>query len=165
LTIEERPIVTVRLISYGCSPIGPYHEYLHSIDVEHNGTKHEYSLLIILDNEDAAYSGRGLWGAPKVLGSFNFPTKPDGISGFFHGRVRRPAEFPVADILFKPTALLPIDEYVEPSENSLFLRIIPSPMPEKTPHIRQFTEVDFKIQHRQIWEGGCVPLFSQSVYV
>ena len=35
----------------------------------------------------------------------------------------------------------------------LFLRSIPSPMPEKTPHIREFMEVEFKMQHRQIWEG------------
>ncbi|KAF1915606.1 acetoacetate decarboxylase-like protein [Ampelomyces quisqualis] len=153
LNIEEKPIITTRLISYGSSPIGPYREFLHGVEVEYNGTKYEYSLLIILDNEDAAYSGRELWGAPKVLGSLDFPTDPDGVSGFFHGRVCRPREFPVAEILFKPTALLPLDEYTEPNVHNLFLRILPSPLPEKTPHIRQFTEVDFKIRHRQIWEG------------
>ncbi|CBX90739.1 hypothetical protein IAQ61_002222 [Plenodomus lingam] len=153
LTIEEKPVITTRLVSYGCSPIGPYHEFLHSVEVEFEGRKFDYSLLIILDNEDAAYSGRELWGAPKVLGSFNFPTQPDGMSGFFHGRVCRPSSFPIVEVLFKPTVLLDIEEHAEPEHNLLFLRSIPSPMPEKTPHIRQYIEVDFKMQHRQIWEG------------
>ena len=153
LTIEERPIITTRLISYGGSPIGPYHELLQSVQVDFNGTQYDYSLLIVLDNEDAAYSGRELWGAPKVMGSFAFPCEPDGVSGFFHGRVCRPRDFPIAEILFKPTALLDTEKLVEPDVNSLFLRILPSPMPEKTPHIRQFTEVAFKLEHKQIWEG------------
>jgi acetoacetate decarboxylase len=153
LKIEEKPVVTTRLVSYGHSPIGPYHELIHSVEVEFQGKKLEYSLLIILDNEDAAYSGRELWGAPKVLGSFKFPLRPDGVSGFFHGRVCRPSKVPVIDVLFKPTALLEIEEYIEPENNLLFLRSIPSPMPEKTPHIREFMEVEFKMQHRQIWEG------------
>jgi acetoacetate decarboxylase len=152
LTIEDKPIVTTRLISYGCSPIGPYHELLQSVEAEFNGTKYDYSILIILDNEDAAYSGRELWGSPKVMGSFDFH-KTDGVGGFYRGRVCRPSDFPVADILFKPTVLLDIEEHVEPALNTLFLRILPSPMPDKTPHIRQFTEVEFKLQHRQIWEG------------
>ncbi|KAF2464413.1 acetoacetate decarboxylase-like protein [Lindgomyces ingoldianus] len=153
LAIEEQPIITTRFIYYGCSPIGPYHEFIQSVEVTFNGSKYDYSLLIILDNEDAAYSGRELWGAPKVMGSFEFPDKPDGVSGFFRGNVSRPVGHPIAEILFKPTVLLPIERFIEPELNSLFLRIIPSPMPEKTPHIRQFTEVAFKLEHTHIWEG------------
>ncbi|KAJ6189932.1 acetoacetate decarboxylase-like protein [Penicillium mononematosum] len=158
LTIEDKPIITTRLISYGCSPIGPYHELLQSVEVEFNGTKYDYSLLIILDNEDAAYSGRELWGSPKVLGSFDFPkTEWTGFIGV--------VDFPIADILFKPTVLLDIEEHVEPGLNTLFLRILPSPMPDKTPHIRQFTEVEFKLQHRQIWEGvASINFPSQSMF-
>ncbi|PSN72680.1 acetoacetate decarboxylase-like protein [Corynespora cassiicola Philippines] len=165
LTIEDEPLITTHLVSYGCSPIGPYHEYMHSIEVSYQGTKFEYPILILLDNEDAAYSGRELWGAPKVLGSFEFPRRPDGTSGFMRGRICRPTDFPVVDILFKPSGLLPLEDFVEPANNSLFLRVLPSVVPHKTPHVRQFMEVDFKITHRQIWEGvGSIRFPAESAF-
>lgn len=153
LTMDEEPIVTTRLISYAGSPIGPYHEFLQSVEVHFNGVRYDYSLLIILDNEDAAYSGRELWGSPKVMGSFTFPSEPDGVSGFFHGRVNRPRNFPIAEILFKPTSLMETQKVVEPDTNLLSLRILPSAIPAKTPHVREFTEVEFKLEHQQIWQG------------
>lgn len=153
LSVEESPIVTVMFLEYGFSSIGPYKELIHYVEVIFNGEKYDYPILLVLDNEDAVYGGREVWGYPKVLGTCDFNFTSDGQSGFMAGSVQRPKKTPIIEFLFKPTGMLDTNTTAQSTNPGLNLRIIPSPVPGAQPSVRQFLEVDFRLVGGETWEG------------
>ncbi|ENH98583.1 hypothetical protein COCC4DRAFT_155400 [Bipolaris maydis ATCC 48331] len=153
LQIEETPIVTIMLLDFGFSVIGPYHELIHCVEVTYEGKKYNYSFLLILDNEEACIGGRELLGNPKVLGTIEFDRQNRPPTAFIHGRVLRPSNTVIADIHFKPLCLVLDAGESKTPITGLNLRLIPSLIPGAPPSVREYTNVDFTLQGGEVWEG------------
>lgn len=152
LSLEPQPLVTSTLVYYGMSPIGSYKELIHNIEVEYQGKKYDYSFLLILDNEDAVYGGREMYGYPKVLGVVEFNMKSE-VNGFIHGSVERPAGNPIVKYLFKPSRFISTGPLPPPANLNLNLRVIPNVLLGEKPSVRQFVPVDFRFDEGELWEG------------
>ncbi|KAJ3536867.1 hypothetical protein NM208_g6545 [Fusarium decemcellulare] len=154
-SIEENPIVTVLVIKYGNSPVGPYNELIHYIEVEWKGKIYDYNFLLLVDNEDSIYSGREMFGFPKVSATFDLTMEPDGRTGFYHAAVRRPSSVSIVEVLFKAAR-----EVKEPWKNlkqnkGLTIRVVPTPcgIDGGRPIVRQVVELGMKLSGGEVHEG------------
>lgn len=166
LTLEEQPIVTTWILDYQFSPIGPYKELIHQVEVTFNGTKYDYAILLVLDNEDAVYGGREQFGYPKVLGVVDFDLKKKaGTSAFIQGSVSRPEGNPIIEFLFKPSNFLGSGPIPPPEKRGLNLRLIPNVLVGSAPNVRQFIPIGFYPIEGERWDGvGSVKLPSTSEF-
>lgn len=153
--IEDEPLAEASLIRYGMSHIGAYTEFVQKVEVTYNGTKYDYCLSIILDNEAAIYSGRERFGYPKIFGHVTFhPSMPDGVQpGFVHGKVERPRGVTIATLAFKPRQKTAFGPITPTGKRSLNLRFIPSPIPGAPPSVHEFVPAKFELIDGEVWTG------------
>lgn len=154
-TIDENPVVTLLVIKYGKSPIGAYNESILFVEVEWNGQIYDYNFLLHVDNEDSIFSGREMFGFPKVMATFDINMDADTRSGFYHAAVHRPASVTIVEVLFKA-----IREVKDPWANfkanlGLTIRLMPTPcgINGGKPTVRQVVEVGMKLEGGEVWDG------------
>jgi hypothetical protein len=154
LLLEELPIVTTWVLDYAFSNIGPYKELIHQVEVTFQGKKYDYAILLVLDNEDAVYGGREMFGYPKVLGQIDFDiSKRSGVSGFITATVSRPVGNSIVKFLFKPSNYISTGAIPPPVNDGLTLRVIPNIIPGEKPDVRQFIPITFKADSGERWKG------------
>lgn len=151
LELEDEPLVTATLVSYGMSTVGSYNEYVHQVEVTYQGTKYDYCISLLLDNESAIFSGREQFGYPKTFGKVAFE-KNTG-SALIVGQVEKPAGFSVVKFAFTPT-----QKILQASENdsvkaTLNLRVIPSPIPGRPASVRELVPLHMEMTGGTCWVG------------
>jgi hypothetical protein len=164
LSLEEHPIITTWVLDYGFSTIGPYKELIHQVEVIYQGKKYDYSVLLVLNNEDAVYGGREAYGYPKVLGDIDFDLKKNaGVMAFVTATVSRPIDNPIIEFLFKPSNYIGTGPIPPPENVGLNLRLIPNSITGAKPSVRQFVPITFKALEGERWEGvGSLRILSTS---
>ncbi|RGP60877.1 acetoacetate decarboxylase [Fusarium sporotrichioides] len=168
LELAEEPLITLSLIKYGFSLIGPYTEFISSVEVKWQGKTYDYYIELILDNEGAIFAGRERWGFPKVFGKVvwdSSSTNPAAPPGFVTGHAERPVGSKLVQMSIKPLqkvqALGPFNQ-VSPH---LGLRCIPASNPHDPPVLREFIPGSLGITHAEVWTGeGSVGLFNVSEF-
>lgn len=154
LALEEQPIVTTWVLDYKFSNTGPYKEFIHQVEVTFQEKKYDFSLLLVLDNEDAVYGGREKFGYPKVLGDIDFDlSKRFGVGGFTTASVSRPVGNPIIEFMFKPANFLGNGPVPPPANPGLNVRVIPNILTGAKPSVRQFIPITFKADVGERWQG------------
>lgn len=155
LEIEDQPLVGACLFRYGMSPIGPYTEFVHQIEVKYKGELYDYNITLLLDNQAAIFSGRERYGIPKTMGNVVFnPSEPSPRSGgFITGIVERPTGVTLGVIGFKPERLVPYGPIQPKKKEGLNIRLIPSPVDGEKPSLREFVVTRFDINEGEVWTG------------
>ncbi|RMD43687.1 hypothetical protein DV735_g1446, partial [Chaetothyriales sp. CBS 134920] len=156
--LEDEPLVTTTLVKWGYSPFGTYTEWMLFIEVSYNGTKYDYAIDLILENESAVFMGREQLGFPKVFGRVVFePYTAPTANGFNVGHVERPVGNKIIHVAFRPEAKvqdlgpLPAD----PSGKKVInLRVLPNPTVGSPPSVREFVVLDVVFQQAEVWTGA-----------
>ncbi|KAJ5604999.1 acetoacetate decarboxylase-like protein [Penicillium lagena] len=166
LSLEEHPTITTWVLDYGFSNIGPHKELIHQVEVMYQETKYDYSILLVLNNEDAVYGGREAYGYPKVLGDIDFDLKKEAdVTAFVTATVSRPISNPIVRILFKPSNYVGSGPIPPPENVGLNLRLIPNIIPGAKPNVRQFVPITFQALEGEQWEGiGNIQFPSTSMF-
>ena len=147
LELEDEPLVTAILADYGMSTVGSYKEYVHCVEVRYNNKSFDYTLSLILDNESAIFSGREKFGYPKKFGHVTMTT--DTGSSIMQGHVERPVGQKL--VQFNYTPLCRLHDVPSTSKRTLNLRVIPSPLPDQPPSVRELVPLDMRITHEEAW--------------
>ncbi|KAJ5382719.1 hypothetical protein N7517_000630 [Penicillium concentricum] len=149
LELEDEPLVYAMLVDYGMSTVGTYKEYIHNVEVTYKGKTYDYSLSLILNNESAILCGREQYGYPKRFGyvSLNMDTS----SHIFQGHVERPVGQKIVNFNFAPSSLLPATDQ---NINALNLRVIPSPLANQLPSVKELVPTVMEIKTKEVWLGS-----------
>ncbi|KAJ5950766.1 uncharacterized protein N7479_009179 [Penicillium vulpinum] len=160
LELEDEPLVSAMLVDYGMSTVGAYKEYVHSVDVNYKGKAFTYCLSLILNNESAIFCGREQYGYPKRFGQVSLNI--DTGSHILRGHVERPVGQMLANFNFAPSTLLPAVSQTIPGLN---LRVIPSPLANHPPSVKELVPAIMDITPKEVWLGsGSVSFPEPSVF-
>ncbi|KAF4951757.1 hypothetical protein FSARC_12828 [Fusarium sarcochroum] len=149
LELEDEPLVTSTFVEYGMSTVGPYSEFVQTVEVTYNGEKYDYTLILILDNESAIFAGRELYGYPKVFGKTILQLGNNGR--LISGSAERPIGRRIAAFEFIPEKL--VRELPLSKKRTLNLRTIPSPIPGAAPTVNEFMSVAMDVASPEVWIG------------
>lgn len=72
LSIDVNPIVTILFLTYGYTAVGSYKGLRHYVEIYSEGKKYDFAFWPLLDNENAVYGGREIWGYSKVLRTLSY---------------------------------------------------------------------------------------------
>lgn len=148
LELADEPLVSASIVDYGMSTVGAYKEYVHLVEVTYKGEVFDYCLSLILNNESAILSGREQFGYPKRLGSVSWIV--DSGSSIMHGHVQRPVGQNLLRFNYSPTQKLH-DIPNGQRKRTLNLRVIPSPIPNQPPSVKELVPVDMKMTADEVW--------------
>lgn len=148
LELEDEPLVTASVVEYGLSTLGQYNEYVHQVEVKHDGETFDYCLSLILDNESAIFIGREKFGLPKTFGKVTLERRTG--SGTLVAAVEKPAGQTVVQFSFTLQTQLTETPPSGEGKRVLNLRVIPSPIEGAPPSLREL------IPHRMVISGGSV---------
>ncbi len=132
-TLDERPIVTVRIYNYGMSRLGQYREVMFFVKVGYNGKDYDYCPYLYVSNEAALIAGREPLGFPKLIGSIDFEPLRQTPSPLISAHLSRPAEVPLMYGVFRPTKYGGrVEEHPELAAQlpAIALRSLPGPISE-----------------------------------
>ncbi|KAF5691020.1 acetoacetate decarboxylase [Fusarium denticulatum] len=153
LELDDEPLMTSLILSYGMSPVGSYTEYTHQVEVTYKSNKFHYNLLFILDNDAAIFAGRELLGFPKVLGK----SVIQEFTGtrLVTGSTERPAGRKMVEFEFVPEKM--VTNAPLPDRWMINLRNIPSPHVGQPPSVQEFLPVGLGLKCDEVWTGmGCI---------
>ena len=148
----------VSLVEYKEGTLGPYNEYVHQVEVKHNGIPYNYNIIMILDGEAAVHFGREKFGFPKLFGKIDFLREPE--SGNTYGTAVRRIGEPLVYTTFTPgpTVSTPLPKTPDPqSKANMSVRVIPSPILGAPPSLREL------IPCTMFLTGGTIQLGDGSV--
>ncbi|KAJ5494097.1 hypothetical protein N7463_010184 [Penicillium fimorum] len=144
LELEDEPLVSTMLVNYGMSTVGAYKEYgMFTL------SSYGYCLSLILNIQSAISCGREQYGYPKRFGyvSFNMDTG----SHIVRGHVERPVGQKLVNFNFAPPSLLPA---VDQTITALNLRVIPSPLADQPPSVKELLPAVMEIKPKEVWLGS-----------
>ena len=148
--LEDEPLVIASLITYNMSTVGAYNECIHQVEVTYKGTKYDYFISLILDNEAAIFSGREQFGYPKTFGKVTMESR-SGMAALI-GKVEKPVGVPLIEFAFTPGQKL--DQSPQSaSKSSLNYRLIPSPVPNSPPSVKELVPVLLQVEGGEVWQG------------
>lgn len=129
LELEEEPLIGIAFISYPASTLGPYQEFIVSVQVKYQGESISYPISMILDNESAIYLGREMYGYPKTFGTVQLEHTVG--SSAVNGAVSNAKGDKIAQVDFMADRIL--EGSSDQSNNKVLgLRVIPSPVANTT---------------------------------
>jgi acetoacetate decarboxylase len=139
-------------VTYPISTLGAYNEYYHLVEVKYKGENYNYPISMILDNEAAIFLGREMYGYPKVFGNISL----DHFTGSatFLGTVEKPKGQKLVQIEFTPEK--PLEKPVVPAKQCirvLGLRVIPSPVLEAKPSLKELVPSQMIMEGGETWIG------------
>ncbi|GKU16630.1 unnamed protein product [Fusarium langsethiae] len=166
LELADEPLITLTLFKYGFSIIGPYNEFVSTVEVTYQGKTYNYCLELILDNEGAIFAGREQYGIPKVFGKVIWePSSAPAPAGYLAGYAERPVGSKLVQLSFKPHAKVQAWGPVKMENHFLGLRCIPSANYQEAPVLKELIPAIFETTHAEVWTGeGSVGLFNVSEY-
>ncbi|OQE40853.1 hypothetical protein PENCOP_c005G02668 [Penicillium coprophilum] len=149
LELEDEPLVSAMLVDYGMSTLGPYKEYIHTVDVTYKGKVSSFFLFVLLDNESGIFGGREQYGYPKRFGHpfFNMETGSNMLEGY----VEKPLGQKIIKFNFTPSSILPTEDQ---AVKVLNLRVIPSPLEGQPPSVKELVPAVMEIKPSEIWVGS-----------
>ncbi len=148
LGLEDEPLVTALLVDYGMSTVGAYKEYVHVVEVKYNCETFDYCLSLVLNNESAIFSGREQFGYPKKFGKVSWVV--DSGSSIMSGHIERPVGQKLLQFNYSPVQML--HEIPKGGrKKTLNLRVIPSPIPNQPPSVKELVPIDMDITASEAW--------------
>lgn len=164
--LEDEPLVTACLFHWGYSPFGAYTELVSTVEVTWEGTKYDFALELILDNEGALFMGREQLGVPKVIGRVVFdPSNTPRQPGYQLGHVERPIGHEIMRFGFKPEQKIHGLKSLSPVPDQkaiLALRILPHLHNDKPPVVREYVAIRTICTEGELWSGTGSIAFVQS---
>ncbi|KAJ4308045.1 hypothetical protein N0V84_012334 [Fusarium piperis] len=149
LEIEDEPMVTAHVLHYGKCHHGEFNEFIHTVEVKYQGENYHFCLSLIVDNEYALLAGREQSGFPKRLGSISLTDDADSNRATAY--VERPVGTKLAEFEFAANAQRTPTPILDMS--ALSLRVIPSPLANAPPSIKELVPTTFEIRPTEVWEG------------
>jgi acetoacetate decarboxylase len=154
LKIEENPRVAVLFVSYGFSSVGPFREWIQTINVRFRGEDINYVPHIFITNEAGMLAGREREGLPKLLADVDFDTGRVTPEGLITAQLSRPAGFMLARGVFRPSELVKDVSSAEPVVSKMLgLRVFGSAVPGGPLALGEWIPSAIEVSGGEVWSG------------